>query len=193
MISCENRFPLLGIMAPARLGAGTRGPLAPVDPLLRAGQLIIVPSALARALASLMARIAVARASNFFASFADNPLGAAARPSSTSPSRPYTIIRFRRCRACAPGEVTTERATSIALVSCPSSAAARARLVRISRSSGARALAASNDCVRLRELARERLREAQPVVGRHRFDDRGNFRQRRDCTFGIASLEQRRA
>lgn len=24
MISCENRFPLLGIMAPARLGTGTR-------------------------------------------------------------------------------------------------------------------------------------------------------------------------
>src|SRR3954462_6299924 len=66
---------------------------------------MIVPSALARALASLMARIAVARASNFFASLADNPLGAAARPSSTSPSTPdppspptqsspYPIIRF---------------------------------------------------------------------------------------------------
>src|SRR3954470_14958376 len=118
MVSCEtgSRFP--GIVAPALLGAPTRwiaGAGRPA-PLLRAGQLIIVPSALARALASLMARIAIARASNFLTSLADNPLGAEARPSSTSPSRPYTIIRFRRCRGCAPGDVTTERATSIALV-----------------------------------------------------------------------------
>src|SRR5258707_15606258 len=116
MIFCENRFPLLGIMLRRGLAPGRGGPLAPVDPLLRAGQLIIVPSALARALASLMARIAVARASNFFTSAADNSLGAAARPSSVRPSRPYTIIRFRRCRASAPGDVTTARAASIALV-----------------------------------------------------------------------------
>src|SRR5438034_780498 len=115
-------------MAPARLGTGTRWTAGAGRPALAAGQLIIVPSALARALASLIARIAVARASNFFTSFADNPLGAAARPSSTSPSSPYTIIRFRRCRPSPPGDVTTERSTSNALVYRPSGAYASARI-----------------------------------------------------------------
>jgi hypothetical protein len=42
-------------------------------------------------------------------------------------------------------------------------------------------------------LARERLRDAQPIVGRHRIDDRGNFRQRHDCPVGVASLDHGRA
>src|SRR5262245_37950078 len=92
-------------------GTGTRRTASPASGAT--GQLIIVPSALARALASLMARIAAARARSFFTSAGDNPLGAAARPSSARPSRPNTIIRFRRCRASAPGEATTEREVSI--------------------------------------------------------------------------------
>src|SRR5262249_15826867 len=113
---------LLGIMVPRSPTPRHGGP-AGANRLMREGQPMIVPTPLARPLASLIARIAVARASNFFTSAADNSLGAAARPSSGRPSRPNTIIRFRRCRASAPGEVTTAREASIAWVSSPSSAA----------------------------------------------------------------------